>query len=113
MADKKPNDVPVIAETYLFLERIRAISFLLTFVDLKDLPPEIEKNRRTEAVEAVAFLYRVYNDYRDRSRCQTRSAVVPDAKKNKSSLPAKPAMLTLLICKPLQCSFCLYNIKTD
>lgn len=89
------------------------MSFLLTFVDLKDLPFEVKKKNRTEAVEAVAFLYCIYDSYRGRSRCQTRFAVIPDAKKNKSSSPAKPAMLTPLICKPLQCSFCLYNIKTD
>lgn len=112
-ADEKTDDVPAIAENYLLSERIRAISSLFIFVDLEDLPPEVEEKRRTEAVEAVASLCRVHEGHRGRSRCQTRSAVVPDAKEDRSSSPAKPAMLSPLVCKPLQCSFCLHDIGAD
>jgi len=112
-ADENTDDVPAVAESYLLSERIRAISSLLTFVDSEDLPPEVEENRRTEAVEAVASLCRVHDGHRGRSRCQTRSAVVPDAKEDRSSSPAKPAMSSPLVCKPLQCSFCLHDIEAD
>jgi len=86
---------------------------LFIFIDSKNLPPEIKKKKRTKTVKAVASLYRVYKGYRDYNRYQTRFAVIPDAKENKSLLPAKPVILSLLIYKFLQYNFCLYNIRTN
>ena len=105
--------MPVTIKIYALLKRIRAISFLLIFIDLKNLPFEVEKKKRIKAVKAVTFLYRVYKGYRGRNRYQTRSAVILNVKKNKFSSPAKPAMLTPLIYKPLQYSFYFYNIRAD
>jgi len=67
--NKKTNDVPAIIKNYLFLKRIRAISFLLIFIDLKNLLFKIKKKKRIKTVKAVTFLYRVYKDYRGYSCC--------------------------------------------
>ena len=60
--------MPVIAKIYVLLKRIRAISFLFTFIDLKNLPFEVEKKKRIKIVKVITFLYRVYKSYRDRNR---------------------------------------------
>ena len=104
---EETNNVSAVAGNYSLPERVRAISSLLTFVD-SDSPPEVEEKRRTEAVEAVASLCCAHD-----GRRRTRSIIIPDAKNEKHSSPTESAMSTPLICKRLQCSFCLHDEQSD